>query len=121
MKRHAMLTITSVLSILFLTFHFTDDVVRGLSPGAATLGVAVPMMVGWLYGTLVLAERRSGHIIILVGSLLAAGMPVVHLAGLGKSSGFFFVWTLMALGVTAIFSAILSVQGLWHLRTGQPR
>jgi hypothetical protein len=41
-------------------------------------------------------------------------------AGVGgaiaKSSGaFFFIWTLLALGVTALFSVILSVRGLWHL------
>ena len=47
-------------------------------------------------------------------------------AGVGgkivKSSGaFFFIWTLLALGVTALFSVILSSRALWdHLpwRTG---
>ncbi len=123
MKRNVMLTITSLLSILFMTFHFTDDVVREMSPGGATIGVAVPILVVWLYGTLVLAERRSGYVIILVGSLFALGMPIVHMTGtgIGKSSGFFFVWTLMALGVTALFSVILSARGLWGLRSGQPR
>jgi len=32
--------------------------------------VAVPILVVWPYGTLVLAERRSGYVIILLGSLL---------------------------------------------------
>jgi hypothetical protein len=32
------------------------------------------VLVLWLYGTLLLAERRSGHIIMLVGALLALGM-----------------------------------------------
>ncbi|MBI3492084.1 MAG: hypothetical protein HY047_09925 [Acidobacteria bacterium] len=83
----------------------------------------MPTLVVWLYGTLVLAERRSGYVIILVGSLGASGMPVVHMtgAGTGKSSGFFFVWTLIALGVTGIFSLILSVRGLRSLQWGQPR
>lgn len=123
MKPSVMLTSAALLSILFMTFHFTDDVVRGMSPGGATIGVAVPILVVWLYGTLALAERRSGHIIILVGSLFALGMPIVHMQGLGvgKASGFFFVWTLMALGVTALFSVILSVRGLWGLRSGQSR
>jgi hypothetical protein len=36
---------------------------------------------------------------------------------IAKSSGaFFFVWTLIALGVTALFSVILSVRGLWGLQ-----
>jgi hypothetical protein len=30
MKQNVMLTITSLLSILFMTFHLTDDIVRGL-------------------------------------------------------------------------------------------
>jgi len=39
----------------------------------------------------------------------------------GTSGAFFFVWTLLALGVTAVFSVILSARGLWNLRRGQPR
>ena len=68
------------------------------------------ILVVWLHGTLVLAERRSGCVIILLGSLLGSGMPVIHTTGTGiaKSSGAFSVWTLLALGVTAIFSLILS-------------
>jgi hypothetical protein len=39
---------------------------------------------------------------------------------IAKSSGaFFFVWTLIALGVTALFSVILSARGLWTLLWGQ--
>jgi hypothetical protein len=78
----------------------------------------VPIFVVWLYGTLVLAERRSGYVIILLGSLLGLAVPVIHMMGRGvvggniaKSSGaFFFVWTLIALGVTALFSVILSAR-----------
>jgi hypothetical protein len=127
MKHNVMLTIASLLSILFSTFHLTDDIIRGMEKGGASNLVAVPILVVWLYGTLVLAERRSGYIIILLGSLLASGMPVIHMRGAGvgaiaKSSGaFFFVWTLLALGVTGLFSVILSVRGLWSLQRSQPR
>ena len=123
MKHNVMLTITSLLSILFLTFHLADDIVRGLEPGGISNLVGVLILVVWLYGTLVLAERRSGYIIILLGSIVASGVPVVHMMGAGlvggriaHSSGvFFLVWTLIALGVTALFSVILSVRGLWSL------
>jgi hypothetical protein len=90
----------------------------------------VPILVIWLYGTLVLAERRSGYIIMLIGSLIGLGMPVIHVMGAGgvfhgqiakSSPAFLFVWTLHALGVTAMFSLILSVRGLWSLQPGQPR
>jgi hypothetical protein len=130
MKENVLLTIASLLSILFLTFHLADDIIRGMASGQVSNLIGVPILVVWLYGTLVLAERRSGYIIILLGSLLGAGIPVIHMMGKGvgvgsniaKSSGaFFFVWTLLALGVTAVFSVILSARGLWSLQRGQPR
>ena len=128
MKHNVILTITSLLSVLLLTFHLTDDIVRGMEPGGlSNLVGGVLILVVWLYATLVLAERRSGYVILLLGSLLGLGVPVIHMMGKGvgeiakSSGGFFFVWTLLALGVTAIFSVILSARGLWSLRRGQPR
>jgi hypothetical protein len=86
--------------------------------------IAVPILVVWLYGTLVLAERKSGYVIILLGSLLGLLVPVIHMKGSGvggaiaKSSGaFLFIWTLLALGVSALFSVILSARGLWEQLT----
>ncbi len=128
MKHTVTLTITSLLSVLFTTFHLTDDIVHGMSPGGLSNLPVVLVLVVWLYGTLMLAERRSGYVIVLVLSLLASGLPVIHMTGSGgvtggiKSGGaFFFAWTLIALGVTAIFSVILSARGLRNLQRGQPR
>jgi hypothetical protein len=123
MKENVMLTIASLLSILFIKFHLADDIVRGLEPGTLSNLIALPILVVWLYGTLVLAGKRSGYVILLLGSLLGLVVPVIHMKGAGvggamaKSSGaFFFIWTLLALGVTALFSVILSAHGLWkHL------
>ena len=100
-----------------------------MAPGRFSNLVPVFFLLVWLYGTLALAGRRSGYTIILVVSLLASGLPIVHMMGLGlvggdiaKSSGaFFFVWTLIALDVTALFSVILSARGLWSLQWGQSR
>ena len=122
MKPDVMLTIASLLSILLMTFHFTDDIVRGMEPGSVSTLYGVLILVVWLYGTLMLAERRSGYVIMLLGSILGSGVPVIHMMGAGlvggriaNSSGvFFWVWTLIALGVTALFSVILSVHGLWR-------
>ena len=127
MKHNVMLTIASLLSILFTSFHHADDVVRGMAPGRFSNLVPVIFLLVWLYGTLALAGRRSGYVIILLASLLASGLPVVHMRGAGvgfgttRSGGFFFVWTLIALGVTTIFSLILSVRGLWSPPWGQSR
>jgi hypothetical protein len=124
MKQSLMLTITSLLSILLMTFHLTDDILfKMASPGLANL-FAVVVFVVWLYATLALAERRAGYIIILLGSLLGLGVPVIHMKGasgvvggeIGKSTqAFFFVWTLLALGVTAMLSVVLSACALWSL------
>ena len=127
MKHNVVLTIASLLSMLFFTFHLTDDIVRGFEPGGFKHLSGMLTLAVWLYGTLVLTGRRSGYIIILLGSLLGLLMPLAHMRGAGlvggriaNSSGiFFWVWTLIALGVTALFSVILSVRGLWSLRRGQ--
>jgi hypothetical protein len=129
MKHNLTLTISSLLSILFFTFHLTDDIVRGFEKGGIKNITGVLILVVWLYGTLALAERRSGYVIIFFGSLLGSGVPVLHMIGSGlvggriaNSSGvFFWVWTLLALGVTALFSVILSVRGLWSLPWRRPR
>jgi len=129
MKHKVTLTIASLLSILLMTFHLSDDIVRGMEPGGIKNVTGVLILVVWLYGTLVLAERRLGYVIMLLGSLLGSFIPVVHMRGSGlvggeiaNSSGvLFWVWTLMALGVTATFSLILSARGLWSLRRGKSR
>ena len=132
MKHTRMLIIASLLSILFMIFHFTDDFLRegGLAVRGTRNLVVIPILATWLYGALVLAERKSGHIIMLVGGLAALGMPVLHMAlartvvdnEIARARGnYLFVWMLLALGVTGLFSLILSVRGLWSLRRGPPR
>ena len=128
MKHKLTLTITSLLSILFFAFYWADDIVRGYSPGGFSALGGLLILVVWLYGTLVLAERRSGYVIMLLGSIGGSAVPVIHMkraglvgGGIANSSGvFFWVWTLIALGVTGIFSVILSARGLWSLQQGQP-
>lgn len=116
MKNNVILTATSLLSILLFSMHVTDDIVRGMDSWDPTKLIAVVILVVWLYGTLVLAERRSGLIIMMVGGLFAALMPVIHMRmrpEVARSSGaFFFIWTLFALGTTGSFSIILAARGL---------
>ena len=109
--------------MLFFTFHLSDDIVRGFEPGGFKQVNGMLILVVWLYGTLVLNGRRSGYIIILLGSMLTSLMPLAHMRGAGLVGGriahsngmFFWVWTLLTVGVTAFFSVILSVRGLWSL------
>ena len=114
MKPSVMLTIASLLSLLLIMFHLTGDVLLQ-AEGAVKFPIPVLIFVVWLYGTLMLSDRVSGYIIMLLGGLIAAAMIVVHSKGgvVHKSGGFFFVWTLFALSATGWFTAILSARGLW--------
>ena len=125
MKEDHLLTVASLLSILFFTFHLADDIRRGFEPGTLTNLTAIPIFVFWLYGTLVLAERRSGYIITLLGGLFALVVPLAHMRGRGagiasslpnRTGHFFFAWVLIAMGVTGLFSVILSIRRLWSIR-----
>ena len=126
MKRNTMLAIASLFSLLLLTLHITDDIVRGISK-AESSNIALLVLAVLLYGTLVLPERRSGHVIMLVVGLLAAAMPIMHMRGahygeIAKSpGGFFFVWTLWALGGLGGVTSMLSARGLWDLRRSRPQ
>lgn len=124
MKHVPLLTIMSLLSILLMTLHITDDIVRGISPpGADNMGAVVIFAV-WLVGTLALGERRLGYVIMMLGGLVAAAMPVLHMRGArygaiaASTGGFFFVWTLIVVGAIGVFTIILSARALWNSRSG---
>lgn len=127
MKESVMLTITSLLTFLLLTFHLAGDIVYGWEPGGLANLIGVVLISGiWLCGVLLLRERLAGRIIMLLGALLSLFVPYVHMSGAkgvgvasrlaGHPGHFFFVWTLIALGVLGLFSGILSVRELWGLR-----
>jgi hypothetical protein len=132
MKHSTMLTIASLLTIIGLIFHMTDDILR--EGGMAAHGInnltVVVVLALFLYGALVLAERKSGYIIMFIGGLAGLGMPILHMAlarhvienELARARGdYVFVWTLLALGVSGLFSLVLSVRCLWNPQWGQSR
>ena len=118
------LTITSLLSIVLSSFHLADDVAKGFEPGGAQNYTGVMIMAVYLFATLMLAERRWAHVIVLIGSIGGAAVPYLHMMGSGlvgprvvNGGGvLFWVWTLLALGATASVSAVLAARGLWLLR-----
>jgi hypothetical protein len=127
MKRNIVLTMTSLLSILLLSFHLTQDALRE-KPGTWPAGpgnlVAILILLVYLCGTVLLAGRRSGYVIMLIGGLFAAGMPVLHLTSprfglVPRPGAAFFMWTLIALGVTGTFSIILAARDLWNFKRGE--
>jgi hypothetical protein len=125
MKPDRMLTASSLLAIVLLTLHFTDDIVRGFEPGGLNNMIGVAILVVWLVATLLLRGRRIGYAILFLGSLLAAGIPALHLSGKGvggaiaaSSGGFFFIWTLFALGVSGSFALTLTLHEARAWRRG---
>lgn len=124
MKRSVVLPVTSLLSILLASLHLADDIVYGSDKGLALHLLMAAILAVWLYGTLMLPERLSGHSIMLLGSLIGLTVFLVHATGrgglegmeIGRLSGaFFYVWTLLALAVVSLLSLTASVQGMWSL------
>ena len=123
MKPSVMLTVSSLLSIVLLSLHIAEDIVLGFAGGGLTNIIGFAILVVYLCGTLLWSDRRLGLIIVLVGSIIAAGIPIIHMTGAGlgvkRSAGaFFFIWTLYALGVTGPFGVILSARALRSRATG---
>ena len=126
MKHRVTLTIMSLLSILLFSLHWADEVARGLEPGTVSAAGGLLILAVWLSATFVFPERRLGLVIILLGSILASGVPILHMQGRGLVLGrygytnstamFFWVWTNIALGVSGMLSLVLSVRELWSLR-----
>ena len=117
------LTVVTLLSIILLPFHIAGDVALGFDRGGSGLFfVVVPVLLVVACGTLLLAHRRSGNIIMFLGGLATFAMPMIHRnngftpAVAQSPGGLFFIWTLITLGVTGGLAMILSARELWKLR-----
>ena len=121
--KHTVLIVLSLLNALFFGLHLTGDIVFGMEKGGREILVGVLILAVYLYGAVGLRERLAGYIILLLGGLASAAMPVVHTMGrpLGERvaqlpGGFFFIWTLLTMGATGLVAFVLSVQAIWSLR-----
>jgi hypothetical protein len=127
MNHHRILVGTTLLCVFLFTIHLADDMTRGIEKGGLWNLTAIPNFTIWACGTLVSRERRSGYVLMLLGGLLGLCVPIAHMRGRGlgviakSSGGFFSSWTVIAIGVTALVSVILSIHGLWMLKRGQER
>ncbi|MBW8879648.1 MAG: hypothetical protein JF614_32350 [Acidobacteria bacterium] len=120
MKQNDLLSVTSILSVLLLTLHISQDIVFGFDRAGLNhlvlVGVAILLVV--VCGAVLLRERAAGKVIMLLGGVMAAGMLPLHMRHglrsefLEKSGALLFIWTLYFLGVNGAFSAILAVRAL---------
>src|SRR5882672_1636612 len=103
MKQNDLLSATSILSVLLLALHISQDVVFGFDRGGLNQLVGVAILLVILCGAVPLRERRSGKVIMLVGGVVAAGMLPIHMwnglrpAFLEKNGALLFVWILYVL------------------------
>ena len=123
MKHDTALTVTALLAVVLLSMHLASDVVLGKDEFDRGMMIAILMLATGLYGALALRGRRAGYVIMLLFSLLATGIPFLHMPAAGLTAEFvsrpgvwLFVWTLLALGATGIVTLLLAAQGLWHLQ-----
>lgn len=120
MNKTLSLTVASALSIVLLVLHVVDDIVRGFDSAGLQNMIGMVVLAILLYGTLVLRERLAGSIMMLLVSVFAAGMPIIHLRSVRineiaqGSGGYFFITTLWILGVLGIFGIILAAQIIWE-------
>ncbi|MEO8620503.1 MAG: hypothetical protein ABI625_05520 [bacterium] len=125
MTHNRTLIALSLISIVLMAFHLTGDFVLGLDKGAAS-PVAAIILIVWAIGTLVLDGTRWGYVIMFLGGLMSAGMPFIHMRGRGitdaigaSTLGIFFIWVLFVVGATGSVATILSLEGLWRMRTSK--
>ncbi|HEX4683173.1 MAG TPA: hypothetical protein VH277_10705 [Gemmatimonadaceae bacterium] len=125
MKQSDLLSAASMLSVLLLALHISQDIVFGFDRGGLNQLVGVAILLVVVCGALLLRERRSGQVIMLLGGVMAAGMLPAHMRNglrpvfLEKSGALVFVWTLYVLGVTGSFSVILAILVLRGRRVAQ--
>ena len=113
MKQNATLTVASLLSLLLMMVHLTQDTIRQ-AEGSMTYPIPVVVLALWLYVTLMASDRIWGYVTMLLGGLFSVAMIVVHARGIvvTATGGFFFVWTLFALSATGWLTILLAARGL---------
>jgi hypothetical protein len=117
-KQNDLLSATSLLSVLLLSLHISQDIAFGLDPAGLNHLVGVAILLVIVCGAVLLRERAVGKVIMLLGGVMAAGMLPLHMRHglrpefLDKSGALLFVWVLYVLGVTGMFSIILAVLAL---------
>jgi hypothetical protein len=118
MKQNDLLSVTSLLSVLLLSLHISQDIVFGFDRAGLNHLVGVAILLVIVCGAVLLRERLVGKVIMLLGGVMAAGMLPLHMRNglrpefLEKSGALLFVCTLYLLGVIGAFSIILAIRAL---------
>jgi hypothetical protein len=104
--------------MLLLALHISQDIVFGFDPAGLHHLFGVAILVVVVCGAVLLRERPSGKVIMLLGGVIALAMMPMHMRNglrpefLEKSGALLFVWILYVLGVLGAFTVVLAVQAL---------
>lgn len=118
MKQNDVLSVTAILSVIFLALHISQDIVFGFDRAGLNHLVGVAILLVLVCGAVPLRERLLGKVIMLLGGVMAAAMLPLHMRNglrpefLERSGALLFVWTLYILGVNGAFSVVLAIQAL---------
>jgi hypothetical protein len=123
MTPNGLLSATSVLSVLLLALHISQDIVFGFDPAGLNHLVGVAILFVLVVGAVLLQDRRVGQVIMLLGGVMALAMLPLHMRNglrpefLARSGALLFVWTLYLLAVNGAFSVTLAIRALRARRT----
>lgn len=116
MTNSRLLQLTSVSSVVLLILHVTGDLSLGYEKGSVY--PIVPIAVVFLVGATILADHVSGRIIMFLGGIASALMPVAHwklYAVADKGAlGYWFAAIVLGIGVTGVFGALLAALEMWR-------
>lgn len=124
MKVAHLLAGTSLLSALLLALHIAQDIIFGFDRAGLNHLVGVGLLLMMVCGALLLPDRTTGRVIMLLGGVMAAGMLPLHMRNglrpefLARDGALLFVWTLYILGVNGALSIILALRELVGGRRG---
>ena len=124
MKQDDLLSCTSIISVLLLALHISQDIVFGFDRAGLNHLVGVAILLVVACGAVLIRERPLGKVIMLLGGVMAAGMLPLHMRNgmrtefLQKNGALLFIWTLYVLGVIGGLSVILAVQALLRRQNG---
>lgn len=113
MKPNMTLKVMSLLNLLLLMIHMSQDVILQ-SEGSVQYPIPVAIFAVLLYASLMASEKAWGQIVLLLGGLFGTGMIVVHANGIAvrNGSGLFFVFVLFALSTTGWITIVTSAREL---------
>ena len=127
MKHNAVLVVSSLLSILLLTLHITDDIVRGISKAEPSNSALLrPHGRSW-HGRSCSANGDRDTSSCSSSGCSRQALPVIHMRGthcgeIAKSTGgFFFVWTLWHSAGWGSHPHPLGARTLESAHRGQPK